>query len=157
MLGRCQDTCSCGYSVPSPAGNATLLYSNAIEVDFLHLSEFQGVDCFRPDLRNQSEPNVGAKYGKMFDPNNVIPNPYLDAEQWDGDTTITDAEPGLSLWVRHQPVDSTESRSQMVPVGEISTPRDDLEYGSYRIGMKLPSLAGTVTGFFWVSQLTSHR
>lgn len=146
-----QQQCSCGYSVTSPANNETSVYSNAMEVDFLHLYKFQGSNCFRPDQRNQSEPGLGAPYGKMFDPANVIPNPYEDGQQWNG-TTVNGGEPGLSLYVRSKPVDTGDrSKDQMVPVGEISTPRDDIEYGSYRVNMKLPSLAGTVVGFFWVS------
>lgn len=67
--------------------------------------------------------------------------------------------PGLQLWVRgvnnlsdYVATDPSE-RGKMVRVAEIDSLRDDIRYGSFRIGMKMAEVEGTCAAFFWVSFL----
>lgn len=84
--------------------------------------------------------------GKQAELSNVIPNPLKDSSAWSG-SGINGGDAGLQLWVRANDSDG------MVPIGEIDGTRDDMLYGSFRVGMKLSPVNGTCGAFFWVNTL----
>lgn len=120
-------------------------FNHALETDFLHLnSVFPGNPCWQPQVYNQSAAQARGEYGKEATLANLVPNPYASADTWTG-KGIHGGDAGLQIWVRSKPVNGH------VSMGEMDARINDMQYGSFRIGMKLPSVPGTCVGFFWVS------
>lgn len=79
-------------------------------------------------------------------------NPLPDEWEWGGEG-INGGDPGLQLWVRNkanllQLQDNDDELA--IKTGEMATLRDDMVYGSFRVGMKMSSSRGTCAAFFWV-------
>lgn len=80
---------------------------------------------------------------------NSVSNAIADLRNW---TTapVLGGDPGLRLLVA-----PGIPPNSLVPVAEVDSSRVDLLYGSYRFGVKVPSIAGTCTSVYFVS-ITSH-
>jgi beta-glucanase (GH16 family) len=88
-------------------------------------------------------------YGKSAELENVVLNPLPTRNDWTGEGILGGA-PGLQLWVRSQQDLLAVAGDQMVRVGEIDSMRQDMRYGSFRVGMKMSDIPGTCAAFFWV-------
>jgi len=87
------------------------------------------------------------KFGKRTKVGNVDTNPLKDKFSWSGETE-NGGDPGLRITVRGDHSDG------YVSGGEVVSLRDDIWYGSFRVGMKLTGVQGTVGSMFWVWILT---
>lgn len=81
----------------------------------------------------------------------MIPNPL--GKEWDwGGESIKGGDPGLQLWVRgRDDLLDLQGGGQAIRSAELASVRLDMGVGSYRVGMKMPSVSGTCAAFFWVS------
>jgi len=141
--------CSCGYAVSSNAPNtsSTIVYTQSLETDFLHLYNLKNNPCWQQQQYNVTAVAARGPQGKYATPRNVVLNPLVSWDTWTGDGVLG-GDPGLRVWVNSSLV------AGMVPMGEMVSLRDDMIYGSYRINMKVTGTSGTCGAFFWVS--TSH-
>lgn len=116
-------TCDCGFSINSTDSPKHQVFTNFIETDFTQAI----LGGWKPQSYYVAQPYAQGPYGKNATVHNVVPT-----------------KQGLQLWVRN-------SSSDTVPMGEVSTERKDILYGSFRIKAKMTGINGTCAGLFWVS------
>ncbi|KAK3698734.1 hypothetical protein LTR37_016824 [Vermiconidia calcicola] len=118
-----------------------------METDFLHVKDVtynkDHNTGWMPHNYNQPAGQARAPYGMAKQSRNLVPN-YIDSpHNWLG-PGVEGIDPGLQLWVR-----STALNDKLVPSAEIVTEREDILYGSFRIGMKTTDINGTCSAFFF--------
>jgi hypothetical protein len=117
-----------------------------MENDFLHTVVDNITEAgWRVQQYNVSAEDARGRsgYGKEFDLGNVESNPLKDSHSWSGDSE-NGGDAGLRLWVRG------DHSKGFISGAELASVRDDVLYGSFRVGMKLSGLSGTCGAFFWV-------
>lgn len=147
--------CECGYAIDD-----STIFTEAVETDFLHLEDLapDANHTWIPQAYNVTRTAARGPFGKSSQVENVVPNPVHGGQfDWLG-PGIRAEDPGLQLWVRSTLLPSSSSSSssssspedgEMVPMAEIVSSRDDVLYGSFRIGMKTTSVPGTCAAFFF--------
>lgn len=85
-------------------------------------------------------------YGRKTELKNVISNPAKNATDPEG---INGDQAGLELYVRKLGSDTAH-----VSVAEVDSARTDLQYGSFRAGIKATAISGTCGAFFWYNSIT---
>ncbi|KAF7186090.1 Beta-glucanase [Pseudocercospora fuligena] len=136
--------CSCGYTINT---TTQALFTEILETDFLHYNQTWNPITGLPEYGGSTSKNWvlqaynvtpgGANpYGKEAEYRNVVANPIESEYDWGGEGK------GLELWVRRE-------SDGMVPMSEILSQRDDVLYGSFRVGMKMTDVMGTVGAFFF--------
>lgn len=137
--------CECGFAVNGTNSLHFGLFTDFFETDFLHASNVTntsiGNSGWQPQVFNTSAKESNGDYGTSKQLGNIIANP-LPEGQWGG-SPVTVGEAGLQLWVRH------DLENGLIPVAEISSPRDDMLYGSFRAAIKFSGMNGTCGAFFW--------
>ncbi|KAL8887734.1 MAG: hypothetical protein Q9215_004736 [Flavoplaca cf. flavocitrina] len=117
-----------------------LVYTDALESDFLHLADINAQQDWARQVWNI--PAVGtAPWGRNATLDNVITNP-LPGDV--GTTGVKGGDPGLEIRVS-----AGEPRGGAVKNGEIATIRRDMKYGSFRAGIKYTPQDGTCGAFFF--------
>ena len=150
-------SCECGYTVNATSSETFARFTEILETDFLHVHDL-GLDTnyeWIPQAYNTTPQEARGPFGKAAQLSNVIPNPIPNPYNWGG-PGIHGLGPGLQLWVREQlmPISnsgtssSSTSSGSMVPIAEIVSQRDDILYGSFRIGMRTTAVNGTCGAFF---------
>lgn len=138
------DTCSCGY-----AQDANVIWTDSIETDFTAVRDIETSQDWAvqkwTSARNVSE----APYGRLREARNVVANP---ATGGNGAVGKDGSPAGLQLFVRSV----LEDDNALVPVGEIFSKREDIQYGSFRAGIQASSVNGTVGAFFWYRNATQE-
>jgi len=135
--------CECGYSVNASSSNQFASYTDLIENDWLHTDTNNVTSAgWRIQEYNVSSTDAHGDLGKRMQVRNVDTNPLKDKFSWSGETE-NGGDPGLRLWVRGDHSDG------YVNGGELVSLRDDVWYGSFRVGMKMASVSGTVGSMFW--------
>ena len=76
---------------------------------------------------------------------NILSNPIADALNWTG-PPVSSGDPGVQL-----SVGAGIPPNGFVQVAQMNTVRADLLFGTYRALLKIASVSGTCTSFFWVS------
>jgi hypothetical protein len=151
--------CACGYTVNSTnSSNPFAPFTDFLETDFLHLYNLpDSIDVpasedvgWAVQAYNNSPSSARGPYGKAAEIHNVVLNPLASREDWTGEGKLGGA-PGLQIWVRGQKNLLGPVGDQMVRSGEIDSLRQDMRYGSFRVGMKMSDVPGTCAAFFWVS------
>lgn len=105
---------------------------------------------WQPQAYNVSAADARGPYGKSAQVENVVINPLANRWDWGGEGINGDS-PGLQVWVDSAAnLTSDGSGGQMIKMGEIDSLRNDIMYGSFRIGMKMSTVSGTCAAFFWV-------
>jgi len=99
-----------------------------------------------PQAYNITPSDARGDYGKAAMLSNLITNPLPNKTIWGGTTQV---DPGLQLWVRQALVPLAGTSSTMVSSAEIASTRDDMLYGSFRIGAKFSAVNGTCGAFFF--------
>ncbi|KAK3313654.1 concanavalin A-like lectin/glucanase domain-containing protein [Apodospora peruviana] len=134
--------CDCGYVVN--IDNATFTFTDALETDFVHLSDIsQNTDWVRQEF-NRTKESARGLLGETF----TIQNIYTSANL--ANDLGRNHHAGLELAVKAVLVDD------MVSAAEVDTARTDMFYGSYRAGIKLSGVPGTCAAFFWYFSDTSE-
>ncbi|ATY58528.1 Concanavalin A-like lectin glucanase [Cordyceps militaris] len=126
--------CTCGYQVGG-ATDETWLFTEAIETDFTRLKTIAAAKDWQRQEFNVSAEAGRGKYSKFFTPKNValgVANKGASGKQ-----------AGVELSVGATIVDGA------VPVAEMDTARHDLQWGSFRAGIKMTPISGTCAAFFW--------
>ncbi|KXL48288.1 MAG: glycoside hydrolase family 16 protein [Acidomyces sp. 'richmondensis'] len=133
-LGVCAGVladCECGHTI-----NSTVRFMESLETTFSQTtntsvtwSSEAGIP-WRAQQYNVTPAAARGPYGKAAELRNVIVS-----------------EDGLQLWVRSQLLD--DGIAQLVPMAEVVTARNDMLYGSFRVGMKTTSVNGTCGAFFF--------
>ncbi|ROT38855.1 concanavalin A-like lectin/glucanase [Sodiomyces alkalinus F11] len=126
------EDCDCGYA--AKVGNSRHVFTDLIETDFGKVASLsRNADWFSPEF-NRTGDRVRGPLGEQFSRNNV-------------DTVVegsgSDQAPGLRMFVRNSTVDG------MVPVAEVDSTRQEIQWGSFRVSMQVPDVAGTCAAFFW--------
>ncbi|KAK0385806.1 hypothetical protein NLU13_6983 [Sarocladium strictum] len=129
-------TCECGYSVTTPNHGDPLIFTDAIESNFLTLDKLDSDNGWVPQQFNVTAKDGRGRYGKTFLPDNVVARPR--AEDSAGEENA-----GLELVV------GQKVEGDAVSGAEIDSKRLDLHWGSYRAGMKVTEVNGTCAAFFW--------
>lgn len=131
--------CECGYRVSST------LYTELLETDFIHLTDITADTDWIPQNYTVSAEAARGPYGKNATLGNVIANPLENKYDSIGNG-ILGGDGGLQLWVR-----GGVPKNGLVPIAEISSARQDILYGSFRVGIKMVDVPGTCGALFWVS------
>ncbi len=131
--------CPCGFAV----NGSDTVFTDMVETDFLHLTNITDAIDWQVQEYNVTRKNARGPFGKLAAPENVVANPLQDQYSWNG-SSVLGGDPGMQMWVRGVPVEG------MVGMGEIAALRDDMLYGTFRVGMKLTGVRGTCGAFFWV-------
>lgn len=152
-LGAC--TCECGYTVNSTSSPAYSLFTEAFETDFLHLYDLANESTVAenpkkatgwvPQAYNTTPSDARGEYGKAAMISNLVTNPLPNMTTWGAQGS----DPGLQLWVRQELVPLAGTTSQMVSIAEVASTRNDMLYGSFRVGAKFTSVNGTCGAFFF--------
>jgi len=148
--------CECGYTVNSTSSPAYSLFTEAFETDFLHLYNLANQSAvsenpnkatgWTPQAYNITPSDARGPYGKAAMLSNLLTNPFPNKTTWGG--LEQGSDPGLQLWVR-QALVPLSGTSQMVSSAEVASTRDDMLYGSFRVGAKFSSVNGTCGAFFF--------
>lgn len=147
--GTALASCDC-YAINTTDSQYSGLFTNILETDFLHASNvtYGGVAStgWVPQIYNMTANQSRGEYGRANLLENIVANP-LPPGVWKDTSGRND--PGLQLWVR------SEIQDGFVPTAELALPRDDVLYGSFRIGMKVTGINGTCSAFFWYQYVNS--
>lgn len=148
LLPLAQADCECGYrvTVNSSLVNTTetgtsdtpaqYVLTDLIETNFANISDVsRNTDWVRQEWKTTAAQSRGT-YGEMMTVDNIV-----TSRDGDGD--------GLQITVQA----AAEVTDGLVPGGEIDSARTDIFYGTFRSSMKLTDQAGTVSAFFWVSDM----
>ncbi|KAF2165045.1 glycoside hydrolase family 16 protein [Zasmidium cellare ATCC 36951] len=141
--------CPCGHTVNATGWeDGWALFTEFFESDFLHAHDLKDDDddTWIPQAYNVTPGDGRGTYGKASLVENVVTNPIESVYDWSG-PGVNGEDPGLQLWVRKDLVDVDGGKA--VPMAEIVSARDDILYGSFRIGMKTTAVAGTCGAFFF--------
>ncbi|CAM1502820.1 Fc.00g075960.m01.CDS01 [Cosmosporella sp. VM-42] len=131
--------CECGYTAKLPHHQQLVVFMDLLETDFTHVKDIsRNPDWMRQQFNVTAEAGRG-NYGKAFMPNNIESRPTTTATA----KTAAPQDAGLGLIV------GSVIRNNVVPAAEIDTKRLDLQWGSYRAGMKVTDINGTCAAFFW--------
>ncbi|KAL9595105.1 MAG: hypothetical protein Q9219_006648 [cf. Caloplaca sp. 3 TL-2023] len=129
--------CECGYTV-----NGTL-YTDLTESDFLHIKNINE-SGWLPQTYTVDPKTARGPFGKDASPKQIALNPLKSRYDWAGNG-INGQEAGAQVLVKG----GDPGEGGMIPMGEMSTNRTDMLYGSFRAGIKLTGLPGTCGAFFW--------
>jgi hypothetical protein len=140
--------CECGYSVNSTSSLQHEVFTDLIESDFLTIQDIASdTDWSIQRYWTSYDPSSGY-YGENFTSANVVSNPLKYNYSLEEPTkSQLGGDAGLQLWVR-----SDIQSNGLIPCGQVKTTRDDIQYGSFRAGMKLTPVNGTCSAFFSVCQ-----
>lgn len=143
--GSCN--CQCGYAVNTFHSEPSATFTEIIETDFLHVEDFQS-DWIAQTYEVTPEASRGPR-GKAAQVENVQSNSIPSSFDWGG-PGVRGPNPGLELWSRASLVDVPDAANgSMVPMAEIVSARNDILYGSFRVGMKITEVDGTCGAFFF--------
>lgn len=144
MTGTTNAFCECGYSLNKTSDQEFAVFTELIENDYLHTDTDNLTEVgWRPQAYNMSKEDARGYFAKYMFVENVEPNPLKDKFSWAGESE-NGGDAGLSLWVRG------DHSKGYVSGAELATVREDQQYGSFRIGMKLAAAdSGTCGAFFW--------
>lgn len=136
--------CDCGYRIEPTALIYIANFTEVLETDFLHVSDFSS--DWTVQSYNVTPSASGGTYGKIAQVGNVIPK-LLEPGEWGWDT-VHDPDPGLALWTNTSLVDipGTDGE-QMIPMSELVSKRDNILYGTFRIAMKTTQEGGGCESF----------
>jgi len=122
--------------------NTTFTFTQVLETDFIHLSDISAnMDWVRQEF-NRTKESARGLFSEVFTVQNAYTSPNFTDEPKD---TLggNNQSSGLELAVKATLVDG------MVSAAEIDTARTDMLYGSYMAGIKLTSVPGSCSAFFW--------
>jgi hypothetical protein len=120
------------------------VFTDLLENDFLHIDADNITEYgWRPQEYKVDSKASRGPFGKEFLVKNVETNPLKDDSKWSGEAEHG-GDAGLELWIRGDHSHGYVSGSELVSV------RDDCQYGSFRVGMKLSGENGTCGAFFYV-------
>lgn len=165
LTAKTHPRCECGYSINATNTSTPFaLFTDFLETDFLHLYNLpDSIDIPASEAVGWAvqayniSPNASrGPYGKAAELDNVVLNPLPTRDDWAGEGKLGGA-PGLQMWVRGEQDLLSQAGNQMIRVGEINSLRRDMQYGSFRVGMKMSDVAGTCAAFFWVGLLLSRE
>lgn len=138
--------CSCGYTTTSPRSKNSAAFTEILETDFLRVSHYQS--AWIAQAYNVTPTGSRGSYGKSAQVGNVISNPIPSPHDWGG-VGVHGSDPGLELWSRAGLVDIPGTDGKMIPIAEMVSTRNDILYGSFRIGLKTTDVNGTCGAFFF--------
>ena len=137
-LSSTSASCQCGYTLN------TTFYTDLLETDFLHLPNITLDTDWQPQNYTVTPATARGPFGKNASLSNVLSNPLKSKYDWAGDG-VNGGDAGLQLWVR-----GGTPKDGLVPIAEVATRREDMLFGTFRVGMKVTGVPGTCGAFFWV-------
>ncbi|RFU71988.1 concanavalin a-like lectin glucanase [Trichoderma arundinaceum] len=140
--------CECGFVAHGSAkqrrdgdGDGELLFTNMLESKFFELKNISRDGTWRRQQYNVSARAGRGEYGKAF----ALGNVYSIAGDSGSDSESVAGAGGDGVGL----VVGSTIEDEAIPVAELDTARQDMQYGSYRAGMKLTAVNGTCAAFFW--------
>jgi hypothetical protein len=85
-----------------------------------------------------------------FSSANIVSNPIANSSSWSG-PPVSSGDPGFQL-----SVGAGIPENGFIQVAQLNSVREDLLFGTYRALIKMTSVPGTCTSFFWVSNSLSQ-
>lgn len=142
LVRKTNADCECGYSYS--INSTTHVFTELLESDFLHLANISlDTDWTRQGFNITPAVSRGP-YGESLQISNVISNPLSNNFSYSGPSQLG-GDAGLQLYVM-----GGIPNDGLVPVAEVDSVREDMQWGSYRAAMKLTLIPGTCGAFFWV-------
>lgn len=138
--------CGCGYTVNATGSENFAVFTEVVETDFLHVADIES--DWVAQAYNVTPDDARGPYGKAAQAENVESNPVSSRHDWNG-PGMRGPNPGLVLWNRANLVDMPGTNKSMIPMAEVVSTRNDMLYGSFRVGMKTTEVNGTCGAFFF--------
>lgn len=142
LISSVRGACECGYSIADPYDeNRLYTFTDMLETDFTKIDEMKdNTDWIRQAFNVSAEDGRG-EYGKMF----RLSNTEVRSEGAEEDLDVPmSAVTELEMVVDNEIVDGR------IPSAEIDSARLDIQWGSFRAGMRVTDENGTCAAFFWV-------
>ncbi|KAK6543095.1 hypothetical protein TWF694_007018 [Orbilia ellipsospora] len=138
-------SCECGYSVNSTSDPEYAVFTDLLESDFTKIKNFQDDFDWRPQVWQLNPVAALGPYGRATRLETIVPNPAINLIV--NDTGIYGGQAGLNLFVPHN---YTLIDGQQYLLGaELDSTRNDMFYGTFRIGYRTTKFPGTCFGFYW--------
>ncbi|PBP27872.1 glycoside hydrolase, family 16 [Diplocarpon rosae] len=119
------------------------VWTDLLETDFLHLDDIsKDTDWSLQNYSVSAQADRGP-FGMRFLLQDVEVNRIPDLNNWTGPGE-NGGDPGLQLSVQ-----AGVSQHGFTSCAQMNSVRDDMLWGSYRALLKLPSVSGTCSAFFW--------
>ncbi|KAL2075234.1 hypothetical protein VTL71DRAFT_177 [Oculimacula yallundae] len=119
------------------------IFTDLLETDFFHLDDIaKNTDWQRQNYSITAASNRG-KYGMEFNTADIKLNRIKDSMNWTGPGEFG-GDPGLQLTV-----DSNMTPARFTLCAQLNSVREDMLVGTFRALLKLPSVPGTCSAFFW--------
>ncbi|KAH7418932.1 glycoside hydrolase family 16 protein [Cadophora sp. MPI-SDFR-AT-0126] len=119
------------------------VWTDLLETDFLHLDDIAKDSDWQRQNYSVTAQAARGPYGMQFDSDNVKLNRINDPKNWTGPGELG-GNPGLQLTVG-----AGSTSDGFTRCAQLNTAREDMLWGSYRALLKLPSVSGTCSAFFW--------
>ncbi|KAK6345191.1 hypothetical protein TWF718_007117 [Orbilia javanica] len=137
--------CECGYSVNSTSDPQHAVFTDLLESDFTKIKNFQDDTDWQPQVWELDPKAALGPYGRATRLESIIPNPAVNISV--NSRGIYGGHSGLNLLV---PKDYTVIKGEKYLIGaELDSTRNDMFYGTFRIGYRTTKWAGTCFGFYW--------
>ncbi|KAK0129978.1 hypothetical protein ONS96_000518 [Cadophora gregata f. sp. sojae] len=119
------------------------VWTDLLETDFLHLDDIAKDTDWQRQNYTVTAQSARGPFGMQFVSDNVKLNHINDPMNWTGPGELG-GDPGLRLTVS-----ASATVDGFVRCAQLNTAREDMLWGSYRALLKLPSVSGTCSAFFW--------
>ncbi|KAF3307498.1 hypothetical protein TWF173_002947 [Orbilia oligospora] len=140
-----QAACECGYSVNSTSDPEYAVFTDLLESDFTKIKNFQDDTDWQPQVWELDPKKALGPYGRATRLEAIVPNPAVNISI--NSKGIYGGHAGLNLLV---PKNYTVIRGEKYLIGaELDSARNDMFYGTFRIGYRTTKWAGTCFGFYW--------
>ncbi|KAF3914806.1 hypothetical protein ABW20_dc0102592 [Dactylellina cionopaga] len=138
-------SCECGYSVNSTSDPEYAVFTDLLESDFTRIKNFEDDFDWRPQVWQLDPAAALGPYGRAVRLQTIIPNPAVNIST--NATGIYGGHSGLNLLVPHNYM--TIQGEKYLLGAELDSTRNDMFYGTFRIGYETTKWPGTCFGFYW--------
>ncbi|KAK6505149.1 hypothetical protein TWF481_007070 [Arthrobotrys musiformis] len=145
LPSRVDAACECGYSVNSTSDLEYAVFTDLLESDFTKIKNFKDDTDWQPQVWELDPKRALGPYGRATRLEAIIPNPALNISL--NSRGIYGGHAGLNLIV---PRNYTVINGEKYLIGaELDSARNDMFYGTFRVGYRTTKWPGTCFGFYW--------
>ncbi|EPS44747.1 hypothetical protein H072_1271 [Dactylellina haptotyla CBS 200.50] len=145
FISLVSSACECGYSVNSTLDPEYAVFTDLLESDFTKIKNFKDDFDWRPQVWQLDPVAALGPYGRATVLEAIVPNPAVNVSI--NATGIYGGQAGLNLLVPHN---YTLINGEKYLMGaELDSTRNDMFYGTFRIGYRTTKYPGTCFGFYW--------
>ncbi|KAK6527981.1 hypothetical protein TWF281_009240 [Arthrobotrys megalospora] len=145
LASRVNGVCECGYSVNSTSDPEYAVFTDLLESDFTRIKNFEDDTDWQPQVWELDPVAALGPYGRATRLQAIVPNPAVNLSI--NSKGIYGGHAGLNLLV---PRNYTVIKGEKYLIGaELDSTRNDMFYGTFRIGYRTTKWPGTCFGFYW--------